>query len=247
MSESLIATFKKNKAFVFSSLTYLIISIYNLLFADEKLFIRASGLLFFILFAIIYKLIDVIDNKSGETKYLSTINTEMPDNFKYLLEKSKNISILGIHLNSFLTSYHESIQKALHNGAVIKVIIVPLDSYAIRMTATRYVLDSGESKFSKENIRINNTHDILIALLKKYPDKVIVKEIDYLFEHELIILDDLAIDSRYNFGTKATTEKPKFFYKNGTEWYYFCQTEFSNHWKGKESRGITSTIPNGKR
>lgn len=245
MSDRWIRIFKKDKAFMTAFVLNLVISVSNVFIANIDFFIRTFGVFFVLLIVIVYKLIDTIDRNFEETFYLNKINSKNPENFKELLEKSANIDLLGIHLNSFFQDYIDNLKTALNNGSEIRVLIVATESSAIKMTSDRYAQYSGESKVIQEAARLNSTHDTLRSLLKKYPKKIKVKEVDYLFEHELVILNSLTVDSRYNFGTKSSSNKPKFFYKPDTEWYKFCQDEFKNHWDN--AKDVTNVTPTNKR
>lgn len=245
MSDSWIRILKKDKAFMTAFVLNLVISVANIFIANIDFFIRTFGVFFVLLIVIVYKLIDTIDRNFEETFYLNRINSKNPENFKEFLEKSTHIDLLGIHLNSFFQDYIENLKIALNNGAKMRVLIVATESSAIKMTSDRYAQYSGESKVKQEAARLNSTHDTLRFLFKQYPEKIEFKEVDYLFEHELVILNNLTVDSRYNFGTKSSSNKPKFFYKPGTEWYKFCQDEFKNHWDN--AKDITNVTPTGKR
>lgn len=241
MSDRWLNVLKKDKAFLTAFALNLIISISNIFIGDMNFFIRTFGVFFVLMLVIMYRLIDTVDKYFEETYYLNNINTIFPTNFNKLIEESNEICLLGIHLNSFLSDYNDSINKALMNGARIRVLLISPQSEAVRMTASRYTQFNGNSKYEREVQKLNTTRDILKTLDSKYLNKISVKEVDYLFEHELIILKNLTIDSRYNFGTKSSSNKPKFFYKPGTEWYKFCQDEFENHWNSVNKEASLDT------
>lgn len=244
MTEKWVRILKKDKAFLLAFWSSLVIIFFNIIITDEFFFKTVFGSFYVLLIVIIYRLIEMIDQHFEETYYLKTINEQYPKNLTKLIENSRDIDLLGLHLNSLFNNYREYFKKALDKGTKIRIIIAPIGSSAITMTARRYIHTEEDTKIAKEDQRLKETHDILSKLIKDYPEQIIVKQHDYLFEHELIILNNLAIDSRYNFGTKASNSKPKFFYEPSTEWYDFCEDEFLNHWD--RSDDITASISNGR-
>lgn len=62
---------------------------------------------------IIYRLIEMIDQHFEETYYLKTINEQYPKNFTKLIENSRDIDLLGLHLNSLFNNYREYFKRRL--------------------------------------------------------------------------------------------------------------------------------------
>lgn len=226
---------KRHRPFLAAFIASIVLLFFNLLFQDYKTLLTSYAALISLFLAVIYELVNLIDKRFIETAYIENINSIYPENFSNLLQKSKNIDLLGIHLNSFLKNYKNDIETALVAKAKIRFVIVPRNSNAVNMTALRYNSENTKVSINNENGRIDDTHVIIQTWQKKYPKQVELKETDYLFEHELIILDKMAIDTRYNFGTKSSNNKPKFFYKKNSEWYEFCTQEFNNHWSMAEN------------
>ena len=229
----------QHKAFLSAFLLNLVVLSASVFVDDDKIIAKCFGFLSALLLATLYHLINIIDKRFDETFYLEKMNSSDPDDFSKLIEKSENIQLLGIHLNSLLTNYKVEFEQALKSKSKISFIIVPYNSNAIQMTACRYITSNLPVSVNKENARLKDSLSIIESWKKKYPSQISVKETDYLFEHELIILDKLIIDTRYNFGAESSGKKPKFFYKKQSSWFRFCQKEFDNHWDNAQNVTFT--------
>ena len=229
--DNLFKSLKRHRPFLAAFIASIVLLFLNLFIQDYKTLLTTYAALISLFLVVIYDLVNLIDKRFIETVYIENINSTYQENFSTLLQKSKNIDLLGIHLNSLLKNYKHDIEAALVSKARIRFVIVPRNSNAVNMTALRYNSENTQVSINNENGRIDDTHVIIQTWQKKYPEQVELRETDYLFEHELIVLDKIAIDTRYNFGTKSSNNKPKFFYKKNSEWYEFCTQEFNNHWR----------------
>ncbi len=220
----------RHRAFLIAFLANLLFIGINFFVTNPKIVLASYGALVGLFLVVIYDLVNLIEKRFSESSYLEKLNSEYPEDFESKLEKSKTIDLLGIHLNSLLRSNKDNIEKALNSKSKIRIIIVPPNSEAIRMTSLRYNSEDTNITIDKENGRVRDTRSIIKTWQKNFPNQIELRESDYLFEHELVILDKLVIDTRYNFGAKPSVYKPKFFYKKNSDWYEFTSKEFENHW-----------------
>ena len=157
-----------------------------------------------------------------------TIRQSFPEDFNKKIETAKEIWITGIHHSSFMTDYHNSLERMLEKGGELYVMLADPDGHAINMTSLRF--PNGKNP-EVEKQRTEDNLEAFKKLKKNFPNNVEIKIMDYLFEYSCVFINGNsskgeAFLQRYTFRTKGGARKPKIIYKQTDgEWYTLIKKE----------------------
>jgi hypothetical protein len=163
---------------------------------------------------------------------LSRVIHEFPVDLGLAIKSAKTIDLVGVHFSSIFADHANEFNEFLIRGGVLTAIMVPENSGAATMTASRF---EGHVTLIQENARIQSCKTTLSDWATKYNGKVKVREKDYLFEKSLAIFDrkssaGYAVEQCYTFKVSGGSKKPKFLMRSGTEWYEIVNSEYEKHW-----------------
>ena len=176
----------------------------------------------------------------------SDIVTAFPNSYSSDLGNARRIFQSGIHLSSNLNDYHEQYESILQNRrSSIRFLIAAPDGSALTMAASRF---RGTARLEQEQVRAQSSLRVIAELMKKYPGRIELKVIDYLFEYSGLLIEsssggEVLYLERYTFRHSGGAKKPKFTYTPGSPWFDFIKEEMEELWKAARPYEIgTGTV-----
>lgn len=236
---------RKHIEFYIFTIVLIAVSVYDYIEGVQftsKLLAPAFVAIFYAVFRL-QSSIEELDESNDDV--LEKVVHDFPKDFSKRIRSAKEIYFMGVHPGSLLSDYARDFEYALErNGAKFVCLMIPSNSAAVKMTASRFT--SGADSVEKEKNRIRECHHTIREWKEKYGkngDSIILKEKDYLFEKASLILDinasnGVVFEQRYTFRVCGGSQKPKFKYNANSEWMPIIRKEFSAHFKDKKCKRI---------
>lgn len=176
-----------------------------------------------------HRLEEILENvatKISGSDFLS----EFPPSFSEKLKNSKETMIVGTHISSLLTSYHQVFGDKIKAGHSLKVLLMLPDGQASKMATMRF---PGKINPDTENVRIKSSIETLNELKAIAPDLLEIRTIDFLFDYTAYFFDsNIIFVERHTFKISGGPNKPKAVYERGDgKWFHHLESEIKLMWE----------------